>query len=1057
MNWRRHWARIGALLQRQKLSKEIDEEVRIHLEMEEQENRERGMTPEEAHYAARRRFGNVTQAQEQSRETWGWQWLETLFQDLRYGLRQLRRSPGFTVVAVLTLALGIGANTAIFSVVNAVVLRPLPYSHSDRLVWIAESVPELKSEDVTGGDYVDWKDENHTLDRIAAYDTTYRGSLSEGAGGAGSADFNLTGRGTPARVHVAFVSASFFATLGVEPQLGRAFTENEDQPGGPQVVVLMHSFWQQYFGSDAHELGQTVNLDAAPYTVIGVMPASFHFPGDSDARILVPLALNQASERLRTGAQRHVRIIGRLKPGVSLASARADMEEIRKRAQPSGEPRPAEGGGQNRAIPTPGRGGPGDQFRSTPHVLAQTVNLDAAPYAVIGVMPVSFRFPGDSDAQIQMPLALNQASERIRVAQRHVRIIGRLKPGGSGRLMLPGGAAPKLQAPTTRENGPSRSETAQAAGHSGTASAARRASGSNGEAGPNSQASGQFELGPTGPPASELKVVPLAEHLAGNLRPAMLTLLGAVGLVLLIACANVANLMLTRASSRTREVAVRAALGAGRWRLVRQLLAESVTLAVAGGVAGLLLAAWGVNLIARLIPAGAGGGILAVAAPKVDGNVLLFALAVSVLTGILFGLAPALTVTRSGLAEGLKEGAQAASPGGRRGWLRGGLAVAEISLALVLLIGAGLLIKSFYRVLQVNPGFVPERVLTTDLSLTDARYPAPQQKSEFFSQVLRRVESLPGVRSAALADSLPLSPYQSFLMMSLNRLLPRAALSRSTTVMMNQLTVSPGYFYTLGIPVLKGRTFTDHDDAQAPKVAVVNEDLARHLWPSEDPIGKQLPLFRDNLTVVGEVGNTRHEGLSQETEAEIYVPYLQSPQNSMQLAVRTAAEPDGMVSAVRAQVRDIDPDQPLYHVATLQQVLSESLAPRRFNLLLLGIFAGIALALATVGIYGVMAFSVTQRTHEIGIRMALGAQRGDVLRMVVTDGLKLALIGVAIGMAGALALTRFLSSLLYSVKPTDPITFAAVSLILIAVALLACYIPARRATKVEPMVALRYE
>ncbi|HXH50555.1 MAG TPA: ABC transporter permease, partial [Terriglobia bacterium] len=515
--------------------------------------------------------------------------------------------------------------------------------------------------------------------------------------------------------------------------------------------------------------------------------------------------------------------------------------------------------------------------------------------------------------------------------------------------------------------------------------------------------------------------------------------------------------MLTRASARTREMAMRAALGAGRWRLVRQLLAESVTLAVAGGTAGLLLAAWGVNVIARLIPAGAGGGILAVAAPKVDGNVLLFALAASIFTGILFGLAPAAAITRPDLAEGLKESAQAASSGGRRKWLRGTLAVSELSLALVLLIGAGLLIKSFYRLLQVNPGFAPERVLTMDLSLTDARYPGRQQKSEFFSQVLRRVESLPGVRSAALADSLPLSPYQGFLMMSPNRLQPGAALSSSTMVMSRLIRVSPGYFYTLGIPVLKGRTFTDHDNEQALKVMVVNEALASRLWPAEDPIGKQLPQMRGSLTVVGVVGNTRHEGLSQDTEAEFYVPYLQLPGNSMQLAVRTATDPDSIVSAVRAQVRDVDPEQPLYHVATLQQVLSESLAPRRFNLLLLGIFAGIALALATVGIYGVMAFSVSQRTHEIGIRMALGGKKSDVLKMVIGQGLRLALIGVGIGIAGALALTRFLASFLFGVAPRDPATFVLVSLALVAVSILACYIPARRATRVDPMVALRYE
>lgn len=567
----------------------------------------------------------------------------------------------------------------------------------------------------------------------------------------------------------------------------------------------------------------------------------------------------------------------------------------------------------------------------------------------------------------------------------------------------------------------------------------------------------QFKRGPMGPPASELKVVPLAEHLAGNLRPAMLTLLGVVGLVLLIARANVANLMLTRASARAREAAVRAVLGAGRWRLVRQLLAESVTLALAGGVAGLLFAAWGVDVIARLIPAGTGGGILSVATPKVDSNVLLVALAASVLTGILFGLAPAVTVTRPDVAEGLKEGAQVASPGAGRGWLRGALAVAELSLALVLLIGAGLLIKSFYRVLQVNPGFAPERVLTMDLSLTDSRYPTPQQKSEFFSEVLSRVESLPGVRSAALSDSLPLSPYQMFLIMSLDRLLPRAPVSSSTIVMMSRLTVSPGYFYTHGIPVLKGRTFTGHDDEHSLKIALVNEALARHLWPGEDPVGQKLPLFNANLTVIGVVGNTHHDGLSEDTAAETYVPYLQAPGNSMQLAVRAAANPDALVSAVRAQVRDIDPDQPLYHVSTMEQILSDSLAPRRFNMLLLGTFAAIALTLATVGIYGVMAFSVTQRTHEIGIRMALGAERREVLSLIVRQGLRLTLLGVVLGVAGAWALTRFLSSFLYGVHPRNPGTFVLVSLALVAVSILASYIPARRATRVDPMVALRYE
>jgi len=404
-----------------------------------------------------------------------------------------------------------------------------------------------------------------------------------------------------------------------------------------------------------------------------------------------------------------------------------------------------------------------------------------------------------------------------------------------------------------------------------------------------------------------------------------------------------------------------------------------------------------------------------------------------------------------------------ASAGARRGWLRGTLAVAEISLALVLLIGAGLLIKSFYRLLSVDPGFAPEHVLTTDLSVTDSRYPTDQQKTQFFSDVLGRVESLPGVRSAGLSDSLPLSPYRIRMMLSMQRLTGRAVLSDSAPVMMSRIVVSPGYFYTLGIPVLQGRTFTDHDDANAPKVAVVNEALARHLWPGENPVDKQLPLGGPGsngpqpTTVLGVVGDTRHEGLNQDIEGEIYVPYLQEASPSMQLAVRTATQPTSLVSAVRAQVMAVDSSEPIYHVSTMEQTLSDSLAPRRFNMLLLGIFAGLALALATVGIYGVMAFSVAQRTHEIGIRMALGAERRDVLSLIVRDALTLTLIGVVFGVAGAWALTRFLTSFLFNVRSTDPATFVVVSAVLIAVSMLASYIPARRATCVDPMVALRYE
>src|SRR5271157_997351 len=986
-------SRLAGLLKKHRLDEELDEELCSHIEMLAEENARRGMTPDEARYAALREFGGVEQAKELYREQRGLPMIETTLQDLYYGVRQLRGNPGFTAVVVLTLALGIGANTAIFSVVNAVFLRPLPYPQSSRLLWIAEANPALKAEIAGGGDYVDWKDYNQTLEQITAYDE--------------SGSFNLTGRGTPARLHAAQVSASFFATLGVDPQLGRRFTLQEDQPNGPHAVILMHPFWQQYFGSDPQVLGKTVTLDGTPYSVVGVMPDSFRFPGRSELQMLLPLALNEASERLRV-QQQLVRIIGRLKPGVPMERAFADLDAIRKRAQP-----PVFGG------PTFGRG-PGG--------------------AGLGPGPVPAAGAGQ-------------------------RSIVRIETSGPG--TLPGGGPPNgpvpVQAPGATGEAPNQAfgATAGAVKETETKSALRLHSQRPPTALKPSPGEGpRVALGPPKQlPENELKVVGLAEHLAGNLRPAMLTLLGVVGLVLLIACANVANLVLTRASTRTREVAVRAVLGAGRWRLVRQLLSESVILGLAGGLVGVLLAAWGADVMSRLIPASAGGDILSMVRVRVDSHVLLFALAVSTVTGILFGLAPALSATQlgSGLAERLKEGAPVASAGPRRGLLRGALAVAELSLALVLLISAGLLIKSFYRLLSVDPGFAPERVLTMNISLTDSRYPEPTQRRAFFSDVLRRVESLPGVRSAAISDSLPLSPYRARLMIRREIATPGGAGPSSSAVLMSRLSVSPGYFYTLGIPVLKGRTFTDGDNEQTPKVAVVNETLARHLWPGGDPVGQRLPLLRDELTVIGVVGNTRHEGLGEDPASEIYAPYLQQPDDSMQLAVRTAQDPTSLASAVRGEIAAIDSEQPIYNVTTLEQTLSYSVAPRRFNMLLLGIFAAIALALATVGIYGVMAFSVTQRTHEIGIRMALGAERRDVLGLVVRHGLRLTVVGVVLGVAGAWALTRLLTSFLYDVRPTDPLTFLVVPAGLVAVAILASYIPARRAAKVDPMVALRYE
>jgi putative ABC transport system permease protein len=878
------WLRtfLAFVFHRSQVEREMEAELRAHLESRAEDLERQGLPRAEAERQARIEFGGYERYKEECREALGSRLLGQLVADLCYGLRQLRRSPGFTAVAVLTLALGIGANTAIFTMVNAIVLCPLPYLHSDRLVWISEFDPVMGgAPTVDAAAYVAWKERAKTLERFAAR----RGSLS----------FNMTGRGVPARVRGAAVSASFFATLGVEPQLGRAFSDIEAQ-GDNKVAVLMHPFWQEYFGSDASVLGQTVILDAEPFTIVGVMPASFRFPGDPVAQVLLPANVEgdykAGFPAALIGISDVLGIIGRLKPGVAVGRAQSELRAIRKRA---------------------------------------------------GSIP--------------------------------------------------------------------------------------------------------WEI--------ELKVVPLTEHLGGNLRPAMLVLLGVVTVVLSIACANVANLLLTRASARTREMAVRTALGASAWRLVRQLLAESVTLALAGGLAGLLLAAWSVTIMVRFIPASAGGNVLSLARPHVDGTVLLFALAVSCLTGVLFGLAPAIATARPDLVEGLKEGGQAANGGRRRGWLRQTLGVAELSLALVLLIGAGLLIKSFYYLLLVDPGFAPERVLTMNIDLTGSHYLTPPQRRVFFEDLLQRIKSLPGVRSAATTDSLPLSPY-AVLASVTSKSVPEARLSDSSSFFLVEYAVSPGYFHTLGIPLLRGRTFADSTNDPSSQPVVVNEFLARRIWPGEDPVGKSFTLFFDRKVVVGVVGNTRHDGLDRGFQPEIYEQYS-GQHGFVKLAVRTAVEPASLIPAIRAQARAIDPEQPIYNVATLEQALSDSVSPQRLNVLLLGVFAFIALALATVGIYGVTAFSVTQRTHEIGIRMAFGADKGDVLRLVVGQGLRLTAAGVVIGLAGAWALTRFLTSFLFGVRPTDFATYGVVSLALASVSLLASYIPARRATKVDPMVALRHE
>jgi predicted permease len=957
--------RSAATFRKKRLEGELEDELRAHLAMLVEENVRRGMSPDGARCAALRSFGGLEQVKEEYREQRGLPTMETLAQDLRYGLRQLRRNPGFTMVAVLTLALGIGANTAIFSVVNAVLIRPLPYPHASRLTWISQEIRELKAEIAAGADYLDWREQNHTFDDMAAYDE--------------SGSFNLTGRGRPERVVGALVSASFFSTLGVQPRVGRAFTVEEDRPGAPKVAVITYGFWKRRLGSDPHVLGQRLSLNGESYTVTGVMPASFRFPGNSTAELLLPLALNPERERQRQ-MMRIVRVVGLLKPDVTVARAREDLNLISERNRP--------------------KSGPGQ-----------------ATQAVRGPAPANAPAPPGRALVAPAPSSLQHS----------------ITPSSGSNVL--GGTAPSQPATPP----PGRAHASQV----------------------TSRGQGPGMLGP--PPRMmphfELKVVPLQEHLVGAMRVALMILLGAVGLVLLIACANVANLLVTRASLRSREIAVRAALGAGRARLVRQLLTESVLLSSLGGGLGLVLATWGVRAIIGITPARVAGDIFRPVDVRIDATVLGFTTFVSIVTGILFGLAPAFTVLKADLSCSLKEGSgPSLAIGGNR--VRGAFVVLQCALALVLLAGAGLLLKSFYRLLRVDPGFSAEKVLTMVIQLPEMRYPMRSpQAAGFFDQLLKRAETLPSVSSAGVTSSLPLTGYNS--LMAGIEIEGRAPQPPGADPVIAVMAISADYLRTMGIPVIKGRAFSDADAAGSPKVVLVNETMARHFWPDRDPLGRRVGMGArespQEATIVGVVADVRHEGLTGDVRPQMYQPYLQAPWNSMSLALRTAADPTQVVNAIRQAVWSLDSEQPVYDVSTMEQRLSDSVAPRRFNLVFLGTFAGLALALAGVGIYGVMSYTVTARTHEIGVRMALGAARGDVLKLVVGQAVALAVLGVAVGIVAAFGVTRLISSLLYETRATDLVTFAAVSLILLVVAFLAAFIPARRATLVDPMLALRHE
>jgi predicted permease len=810
--------------------------------------------------------------------------MTTLIQDLRYGLRMLAKNPGFTAVALMALALGIGANTAIFSVVNGVLLRPLPYAEPGRLMTVYETTREFGQMSVAYPNFLDWRRENHSFTDMAAY----RGD-----------DFNFTGSGQPEHLGGEFVSASLLPVLGVNPSLGRNFLPQEDREGASGVVMLSYGLWKRRFGADPNILGKTMTLNARSYKVIGVLPSDFRFRGQAELYVSLaqwsPVELND--RETRPG----LNVVGRLKPDVTMAAAQAEMTSI------------------GRAL-----------------------------------------------------------------AQQY----------------------PKANA-----------------GHG-------------------------------------VAVVEMKDDMVGHIRPTLLLLLGAVGCVLLIACANVANLLLARSTARSREFAIRAALGADRQRVVRQLLTESVLLALGASLLGLLLASWGTRLVLAAVP----NSLPRSQEIGLDPYVLLFTLAVSVLTGVLFGLAPAFHSSNVNPQEFLKEGARGS--GGGRHRAEGIFVVVEVGLAVVLLAGAGLMIQSIWRLWRVDPGFNTQHVLTTQVAVSPTVMASPSGIRLAYQQMIDRVASIPGIQSAAVTALVPLTDSDSEIGFWLGGG-PQPPQDQMSSALFYIGTSD--YLRVMGIPLLEGRFFTEHDTVASAPVVVIDEVMAKHLFPGQDAVGKQINLMLlGPVQIVGVVGHVKHWGLDADDTAkirdEIYFPFLQIPDKFMSLlvsgltlVVRTAPDPLSVASAVRTQVAGPTEDQPIFGVQTMEQIISGSLAERRFTMLLLIIFASTALVLAAVGIYGVMSYAVSRRTHELGVRLALGASRNEILRLVVREGMALAAIGTVVGLMAALGLTRLMASLLYGVRPADPATLAAVSLLLVGIALLACYIPAWRATKVDPMVALRYE
>jgi putative ABC transport system permease protein len=862
---------IRRLIHRGRAERELDEEIRAHLDMEIEKNIAEGMLSEDARLAARRSFGSVALAKEDSRTVWGLGLVEIFWQDLRYGLRMLVKAPGFTLIAVLTLALGIGANTAIFSVVNAVLLRPLPYENPGQLVrlWADNSGQRTEQKPFAPAEITDFRDQLTAFEAIGLFDI----------GGSG----NLTGGAQPERVNEAEATPGLFTALGVRPILGRTFSSDETEVKRSKVALISEGLWRRRFGADPDFAGRTVQLDGENFTVVGVLPTSFKFPEKVD--LWLPFSFTAADWK-NDRQHYYVESVGRLRPGVTMAQARAELETIIHRLSPN--------------------------------------------------------FPA-----------------------------WRKKWG--------------------------------------------------------------------------VTLVPMHEQVVGKVSSTLWILFGAVSFVLLIACVNVANLLLARAASRQQEIAIRAALGAGRPRIVRQLLTESLLLAVSGGGAGALIAVGAIKLFSISLLA----SLPRAEEVTVDGRALWFTMAVSIVTGVVFGLTPALQGSNPNLNETLKEGGRHSS--GSRAGLRNLLVVSEIALSLVLLVGAGLLVKSFLRLQSVNAGFDPHNVLTMQVTLPNKQYTDTARQNAFVRQTLERLETLPGVKSVAATINLPIENTWG-----MGYRVPDH--DNTPNQIADNVYITPGYFRTMGISVLKGRDFSDHDAVATSPVVIISESLARKHFHDENPLGQRLNTGV-NREIIGVVADVKSRGLELESAPTIYLPYAQKQTIAtfFTYAIRAETEPLGLAGAVENEIRNTDKNLPVANVRTMEQIVSTSLAQRRLTMFLLAIFALTAVALAAVGIYGVMSYSMSQRRRELGIRMALGARGRDVLAMTMRQGMKQALLGVALGLFGAFWLTDLIKGLLFGVRPTDPLTFAAVASLLVAVAMLACYLPARRATKVDPLVALRRE